>query len=184
MTIVYLVFKFLTFPGTFVKGFWEHLTCKILGLPVESSMYLNLNELCGHVDHSLPKKPFAAFVMAICPSVMNLFIGSVFFSAGNMLIFDMEIGYYESRSAFILGVFMLYIGISFLCNIFPTVVDAMNLYDILYAQKKGNIIGRIFAFVPTAIVYAGAYFERYCVTEILFAVFIIGFSLLKKYMFI
>lgn len=184
MTTVYVIFKILAFPGTFVKGFWEHLTCKILGLPVESSSYLSTSELCGHVDHALPKTPFAAFLAAIGPSLMNLFIGSVFFGSGYKLIFDMGIGYYESRQAFVLGVFLLYIGISFLCNIFPMVEDAMNLYDILYAQKKGNIVGRIFAFIPTAIVYAGSYLERYCVTEILFVIFIVVFSVLKKYMLV
>ena len=181
MTLLYVILKFLTFPGTYVKGFWEHLTCKILGLPVESSAYLTTNELCGHVDHSLPKKPSEAFLLAIGPSVMNLFIGASVLSAGYKLIFDMGISYYESRTAFVLGVFLIYIGISFLCNIFPMVEDAMNLYDILYAQKKGNAVGRIFAFVPTALVYAGAYLERYCVISILWIVLVVAVSVLNKY---
>lgn len=184
MTTVYVIFKILTFPGTFVKGFWEHLICKILGLPVETSAYLSLNELCGHVDHTFPQKPFAAFVMATVPSLMNLFIGSAFFGSGYKLIYDMEIGYYESRLAFVLGVFLLYIGISFLCNIFPMVEDAMNLYDILYVQKKGNTVGRIFAFIPAVFVYAGSYLEKYCVTSVLWLVFIVVMSIMSKYAFI
>jgi len=184
MTMIYAILKFLFFPATYVKGFWEQFTCKILGLPVETSNYLAANEMCGHVDHALPKNPSSAFLMAIGPSVMNLFIGSSFFGAGYMLIFEMGIGYYESRTAFVLGVFMLYLGISFFCNIFPTVEDAMNLYDVMYSQKKGNIIGRIFAFIPTALLYAGAYLERYCVTSILWIVLVVAVSILNKYAFI
>lgn len=184
MTVLYAVFKVITFPGTYVKGFWEHFICKILGLPVENSVYLSMNDVCGHVDHALPKRPFGAFVMAAFPSFMNLFIGSSFLSAGYMLIFEMGIGYYESRTAFVLGAFMLYLGVSFLCNVFPMVEDAMNLYDLLYSQKKGHIIGRIFAFIPTALLYAGAYLERYCVISILWLVVVIVVSLLNKYAFI
>lgn len=181
MTVIYAILKLIVFPGTYVKGFWEHFTCKILGLPVESSAYLSTNELCGHVEHALPKNPIAAFFLAVFPSIMNLFIGSSFLGAGYMLIFEMGIGYYESRSAFVLGILLLYLGISFLCNIFPMVEDAMNLYDILYSQKRGNVIGRIFAFIPTVIVYAGAYLERYCVISILWIVLVAAVSIISKY---
>lgn len=181
MTVIYAIFKLITFPGAYVKGFWEHLTCKILGLPVESSSYLSTNELCGHVEHALPKKPVEAFILAILPSVINAFIGSSFFGAGYMLVFEMGIGYYESRTAFVLGILLLYLGISFFCNVFPMIEDAMNLYDILYSQKKGNIIGRIIAFIPTAVVYAGSYLERYCVISILWLVVIAAVSILNKY---
>ena len=35
MTKLYIIGKILTFPGAYIKGFWEQLTCRILGLPVE-----------------------------------------------------------------------------------------------------------------------------------------------------
>ena len=146
MTGLYIASKILSFPGAYIRGFWEQFTCKLLGLPVEIPGYLRIDEACGHVEHALPKKGFAAYLIATGPGFMN-------FNSG----------------LFILYALMVYVGASLLCSAFPLVEDAMNLYDLLYRQKKGNIIGRIFAFIPTVITYAGAYLEKYCITFILVA---------------
>ena len=60
-----------------------------------------------------------------------------------------------------------------LCNIFPLVEDAMNLWEVAYKQKKMNIIGRIFFAIPSALAYAGAFLEKYCVTFIALAAAVI-----------
>lgn len=173
MTALYIASKILTFPGAYIKGFWEQLTCKLLGLPVEVPGYLRIDEACGHVEHALPKKGFAAYLIATGPAFMNFNIGFWIFLAGFLNLRFMGITPNDSLGLFIMYVVMTYVGISMLCNVFPLVEDAMNLYELLYKQKKGNVVGRIFAFIPAVITYAGAYLEKYCITVILWIVFML-----------
>ena len=56
MRTVYIITRIITFFGAYLRGFWEHLTCKILALPVEVPGYLRLDEACSHVEHSLAKR--------------------------------------------------------------------------------------------------------------------------------
>ncbi len=164
MTALYIASKILTFPGAYIKGFWEHLTCKILGIPVEIPGYLRIDEACGHVEHSLATKGFRAYLLATGPAFMNFNAGIWIFLAGFVNLNYMGITPYDSVGLFVLYILMTYVGVSMLCNVFPLVEDAMNLYDLLYSQKKGNAVGRILAYIPTVITYAGAYAEKYCIT--------------------
>ena len=173
MTALYVASKILTFPGAYIRGFWEQLTCRILGLPVEIPGYLRIDEACSHVEHAMAKKGFAAYLMATGPGFMNFNAGFALFFGGFMNLKYMGITPFDSVPLFILYVVMTYVGISMLCNVFPLVEDAMNLYGLLYTQKKGNIIGRILAFIPTVITYAGAYAEKYCVTLVFWIVYIV-----------
>lgn len=75
MTKLYIIGKILTFPGAYIKGFWEQLTCRILGLPVEVPGYLRIDEACGHVEHAFAKKGFASYLMATGPGFMNFITG-------------------------------------------------------------------------------------------------------------
>ncbi len=167
MTKLYIALKILTFPGAYIRGFWEQLTCKILGLAVEVPGYLRIDEACGHVEHAMAKKGFASYLIATGPGFMNLMTGFPFFLAGFLNLRYMGMTPADSLPLFIFYILMLYVGISMLCNLFPLVEDAMNLFDIVYTQKKTNIIGRILMFIPSVITYAGAYLEKYCVTVIL-----------------
>lgn len=170
MTKLYIASKILTFPGAYIRGFWEQLTCKILGLPVEVPGYLRIDEACGHVEHVMAKKGFASYLMATGPGFMNFMTGLPFFLAGYLNLKYMGITAYDSVPLFIFYLLMLYVGISMLCNLFPLVEDAMNLFDVVYTKKKTNIVGRILMFIPSVITYVGAYLEKYCVTVILWIV--------------
>lgn len=173
MTALYIASKILTFPGAYIKGFWEQLTCKILGLPVEVPGYLRLDEACGHVEHSLATKGGAAYLMATGPAFMNFSAGLWIFLAGFVNLRYMGITHYDSIELFAAYVLMTYVGVSMLCNVFPLVEDAMNLHDLLYRQKKGNFLGRILAYIPTMIAYAGAYAEKYCITTLLWIIVLV-----------
>lgn len=170
MTKLYIISKYLTFPGAYLRGFWEQLTCRILGLPVEVPGYLRIDEACGHVEHAMAKKGFAAYLIATGPGFMNLMTGIPIFLAGFLNLNYMGITPKDSVGLFVFYVLMMYAGVSMLCNIFPLVEDAMNLHDLLYRQKKGNIVGRIFAAIPMAITYVGAYLEKYCITVLLWII--------------
>lgn len=169
MTKLYIALKILTFPGAYIRGFWEQLTCKILGLAVEVPGYLRIDEACGHVEHAMAKKGFASYLIATGPGFMNFMTGVPFFLAGFLNLKYMGITLADSTGLFVFYILMLYVGISMLCNLFPLVEDAMNLFDVVYGKKKTNIIGRILMFIPSVITYAGAYLEKYCVTPVLWA---------------
>ncbi len=173
MTTIYIITRILTFPGAYLRGFWEQLTCKILGLPVEASGYLRIDEACSHVEHSLAKKGFASYLMATGAGFMNFMTGLPIFLAGFMNLRYMGITYQDNLGYFIFYVLMTYAGFSMLCNIFPLIEDAMNLFDVAYKQKKLNIVGRIIFFIPSAITYAGAYLEKYCINFIILAAAVI-----------
>lgn len=170
MTKLYIASKILTFPGAYLRGFWEQLTCKILGLPVEVPGYLRIDEACGHVEHVMAKKGFAAYLMATGPGFMNFMTGLPIFLAGFLNLNYMGITSKDSVGLFVFYVLMMYVGVSLLCNLFPLVEDAMNLTDLLYKQKKGNIVGRIFAAIPAGITYVGAFLEKYCITLVVWVV--------------
>mgnify|MGYP003425148020 CR=1 FL=1 len=170
MTVLYIASKILTFPGAYLRGFWEQLTCKILGLPIEVPGYLRIDEACGHVEHGLAKKGFSAYLMATGPGFMNFMSGVFMFLAGYLNLKYMGITATDSVPLFVFYILLTYVGISLLCNIFPLVEDAMNLYDVAFSQKKMNAVGRFFAFIPTVITYAGAYLEKYAVTVIFWIV--------------
>ncbi len=173
MTALYIASKILTFPGAYIKGFWEHLTCKILGLPVEVPGYLRFDEACGHVEHTLASKGFSAYLMATGPAFMNFSAGLWIFLAGFVNLRYMGITPYDSVGLFVSYVLMTYVGVSMLCNVFPLVEDAMNLHDLLYRQKKGNFLGRALAYIPTMISYAGAFAEKYCITTLLWIIVLV-----------
>ena len=178
MTKLYIASKILTFPGAYLRGFWEQLTCRILGLPVEVPGYLRIDEACGHVEHVMAKKGFAAYLIATGPGFMNLMTGLPLFLAGFLNLRFMGITPMDSAPLFVFYVLLMYVGISLLCNLFPLYEDAMNLYDLLYKQNKGNIIGRTLASIPTGITYAGAFLEKNCITVLLWIVaMILAFTL-------
>lgn len=173
MTILYIVSKILTFPGAYLRGFWEQLTCKILGLPVEIPGYLRLDEACGHVEHGLATKGFAAYLIATGPGFMNFITGFPIFLAGYLNLAYMGIRFTDSAPIFIAYAVMTYVGISLMCNVFPLVEDAMNLFDVAFSQKKMNVVGRILTFIPSVITYAGAYLEKFGITVILWIAFVV-----------
>ncbi len=173
MTALYIASKILTFPGAYLRGFWEHLTCKILGLPVEVPGYLRIDEACGHVEHGLAKKGFASYLMATGPGFMNLVTGFPIFLAGYINLCLLSVRPSDSVGLFIFYVLLTYVGISLLCNLFPLVEDAMNLHDVAFSQKKMNVVGRILAFIPSVITSVGARLEKYGIPVILWIVFIV-----------
>ena len=169
MRTIYIITRIITFFGAYLRGFWEHLTCKILALPVEVPGYLRLDEACSHVEHSLAKKGFSAYLIATGAGFMNFMTGLPIFLAGYMNLKYMGLTAYDDLGYFIFYVVLIYIGLSMLCNIFPSIEDAINLFDVAYKQKKMGIIGRIVFAIPSALAYVGAYLEKYCITFVALA---------------
>ena len=222
MTVFYLISKYATVFGSLVKGLWEHISCGILKIFVEDARYLQPTELCGHVEHELPKDRAKAFLICFIPTIVNALLAFFLGGAGFMGLFNL--GVQKSSPVFWVYIVLYYLGISFFCNMFPLVEDAMNNWSGIYQsalsdeekarneeikqlqlankaaekeaqklakekakEKKGtapvkikkssdggekikketNIFTKILLFIPSAIMYGGAFLEKYCVTFII-----------------
>ncbi len=176
MRLLYVIIKFICFPGTYLRGFWENLTCKVLHLEVESEGYMRPDEACGHVEHTLASTGWSAWLMAVGPGFMCFCTGSAFFLFGLFDIFYMGITFYDNAVLFILSIISMYLGGSLLCAAFPLTEDILNFWDVAYrgGLKGGNIpvkilkiIGIILSFPVALITRVGAFLEKNCVTFLL-----------------
>ena len=181
MRMFYVITKLIVFPGAYIRGFWEQLTCRILKLMVEPGGYIRLDEACGHVEHSLAKKQFAAYLIATGPGFMNFNIGFFLFMWGFMNLRFMGITVYDSIPLFIIYVISMYLGVSFLCCLFPLTEDVLNYWSIAYTKNENRrILGSIFGFLPMAVTRLGAFLEKNGIIFILWVAFLIwqlGFKL-------
>ncbi len=173
MTKLYIIFKLLTFPGAYLRGFWEQLTCKLLGLPVETPGYLRIDEACGHVEHALAEKGGAAYLIATGPGFMNLMTGFPIFLMGYVNLAFMGITFRNSPALFIFYAVMMYLGISLLCSLFPLIEDALTLHEKVFSKGGTNVVAKIFMAIPSLITTAGAYLEKYCIPLIFWVAVII-----------
>ncbi|MBQ3051812.1 MAG: hypothetical protein IJC96_07975 [Clostridia bacterium] len=131
MVILYEIIKMITFPGALLKGFLEHLFCRLWKVPVEYSDYMQRNELCGHVEHLLaPHK--GSFAICFGPHIIMALLGCIIAFPGAMNLF--YIGTFNW-----LSVILLYVGVSFLSNAFPLVEDALNMWSELFSEESKGI---------------------------------------------
>ncbi len=173
MSMLYIICKTLTLPGAYIKTFWEHLTCRLLGIPVESTDYLHFNEVLGHVEHEFPKSMPRSFLFCWLPGFINRLFGIPMAFAGALGIFYLgvepvirETG--KTTWLFFVYLIMLYLGLSLLNNVFPMIEDAVDLWDRLYGKNSNaNIVWKILLFVPAACMLAGSYAEQYALSMLL-----------------
>ena len=164
-------------PGALLKGFLEHLFCRICGIPVEYAEYMQRNELCGHTEHLLAPHR-GSFSFCFGPHIIMLILGMV-------TAFPASIDLFYLGTVTPADVILCYIGISFLTNCFPMVEDALNMWDNLYGtESAGEVDGagaythkptkgasKVLLAIPAAIMTGGAYIESWGVTLITSCVF-------------
>lgn len=178
MRIIYVIGKYVTFPGTFLRAFWEHLTCLLLGIPVENTGYLRADEMCGHIEHLLPEKAGAAYIQATAPGVMGLLTGLPMFMLGFANLRFMGFTFSDSAVLFVLYIAMTYVGASIMCCLHPQYEVALNLWDLTLSKlRSGNaksVIGGVLMLIPSLFVYIGAVLERFSVPVIVWAAFAVA----------
>lgn len=160
MTTLYIITRFLTFPGALVRGFLEQLICRIHKIPVEDNRYLRRDELCSHIEHEFMPKPWSAFAICFFPMLIQLVLGFLvsITAAMNLLYlgaFSWPVG--------LIDIVCLWVGISLSVNCFPSIEDAINLFGLLY-HSDANLLQKIILTPGTLICYAGSFLERYCIT--------------------
>ena len=132
MKTLYLITKILTYPGAFMRGFWEHVTCRMLKLRVTDRVYLRANESCGHAAHAPAMTPARAFLLSYLPYIPQRILGWLFVgaSAAPLLLFNMR--FRDENPLFILEAVSLFLGLSLLCNSFPQWEDARRHWRLFY----------------------------------------------------
>lgn len=160
----YILGKILTFPGAYLKGYWEHLTCRMLKIPVESKGYLNLNETCGHVEQDIAPTVWKKYLAATASGFANAVLGFVMAIGGVVGLYYLGVTPSKSLPMFIFYVATSYLGVSMLCNIAPMVETALFLWEGVYGKGSKNFVAKILLFIPTVITVVWAYLERYTLT--------------------
>ncbi|MDR3314137.1 MAG: hypothetical protein LBS96_06735 [Oscillospiraceae bacterium] len=165
MSIVYLITKILTYPAAYFKGFWEHLTCRILDIPVVRGGYLRSNHFCGHVEHAPAQSAGKAFLLAFLPWLAQKLMALVFLTASAVPLFLFGLRGASETSFFWVELILLFIGLGFLCNAYPLRADFDVLWHSFYkAEQKPSIVARILLAPLNATFAAGAWLEHYGVS--------------------
>ncbi len=161
MTFLYELTRLLTFPGAFVRCFWEQIVCRICGVPVEDNRYLRADELSSHVDHEL--MPTASSAFAIC------FVPAFFNAIGAFALAIIPLAYlfiYETTNTVLAVVCAVsyWLACSLYINSYSLIEDAKNMIGKVYGD--GNIFQKVLYAPAAAILYIGSYLEAYGVTFI------------------
>jgi len=134
MDTLYLFTKIITYPGAFMKGFWEHVTCRALELRVTSRRYMDANETCGHAAHAPAMSAVKAFLLSLLPYLAQRALGWLFlgFSVAPLLLFNLRSR--EENPLLLLEYLALFLGLCLLCNSFPQWEDARRQWRLFYGR--------------------------------------------------
>lgn len=163
MNVIYLIVKYITVPATYMKAFLEHMTLRIYEVLIEDGRYLRANEMCGHIEHEFIKKRSVSFGVCFFPFLFNLIFGIVFISVGALNVYYLGEFFAKSGNVKIINFIFLWLGISFLTNLFPQLEDAITLKELIYGGNS-NLFVKIIAAPVFAVLYCGAYLEKWGVT--------------------
>ena len=180
MTWLYVLTKTIFFPGAFLKGFWEHVTCRLLGVEIYAAdTYLSRNRLCGHV--SMLPEPNAAksFFACFLPMLLNFSLGFPAFACGILTLGFMGVDVIDPLTGKFCPLFILYVllylfGASCMCSLFPYTEDVRHLWRTHYGSDgTASGVGKVLAFLPTCLMTVGAYLEKYSVTFFITVAFLV-----------
>lgn len=174
MKAVYVISKYVTFPGSFSKGFLEHVVCRLLGVNIYAAdKYISRNELSGHVAVLPPQGYIMSFLICLLPGLVNFLIGAAGYFCSLSTLGILGVGFYDFFSGskipmFFVYCFFFWFGGSFMCNLFPYYEDTQHMWETLYSSgSKAGAFAKIVLFIPSVIIFAGSYLEKYGITLII-----------------
>ena len=162
MTKLYILTKYLTFPGALIRCMWEQIVCRICKVPVEDNRYLRNDEMISHVDHELMPKARGAFAICFVPAFMN-FIGALFLALAPVM-FTLYARFDDTVLTLVNGL-AYWFAFSLMVNSYPLIEDVYNMMEKVY--KQGNFLQKIFYAPAAAFLFIGAFVEKYCISVIL-----------------
>ena len=81
---------------------------------------------------------------------------------------------YDSLPMFIFYVVLIYLGVSFMCSLFPLTEDILTYWDIAFHGKKGpSFILKVISFPLALVTRIGAFCEKNCINFLLAIIFIV-----------
>lgn len=134
-------------------------------MPVEDASFLHKNELFGHIEHSLIESKAQNVVFCLLPGFINGLISVPLLLTSSINLFYFGVGMRDAATGltnpmFFIYVVMFWVGISLWCSKYPMYEDVLQMKEKIYT-KKTNKFTKVILFVPTAIVYAGSFLEKY-----------------------
>lgn len=168
MINLYVATRILTFPGTILRNFWEHLICRLCSIPAEDIRVFKVNEMCGHVDHDLIKEKSKSFAMCFAPFLFNFILACIFFLGGSY-----RISYIGDFKSVLSWVFM-WMGISLATNCVPSFEDVLTFKDVFY-NNETKLIVKILVAPFYGLIYGFSLFERVGLTFVISILFAIVF---------
>ena len=176
MIYLYVATRVLTFPGTVLRSFWEHLACRLCSIPVEDVRPFKVSEMCGHVEHELINKKAHSFFMCFTPFFLNFVLSCCFFLGASY-----RIAYIGDVKSIISWLFM-WMGISLAANCVPSFEDVLVFKDLFY-NKDTNIVAKIIFAPFFIIIYGFGILERCSITFVLAILFAVVFPQIFNLLF-
>lgn len=168
MTNLYVATRVLTFFGSMLRAFWEHVACRICGVPIEDARVFKGSELCGHVEHSLEKNKKRIFLICFLPFALNLIFSCLFLLSGAYRV--VYVGDYKSITSWM----FLWLGVSFAANCIPSFEDVLCFGEAFY-NSETKLVVKILLAPFYAIIYGFGVLERYSITVVISILFAIIF---------
>ena len=168
MINLYVATRILTFPGTVLRNFWEHLICRLCSIPAEDIRVFKVNEMCGHIEHELIKDKPKSFAMCFVPFLLNFILACCLLLGGAYRI--AYIGDYKSMLAWI----FMWMGISLATNCVPSFEDVLTFQDVFY-NKETKLIVKILVAPFYGLIYGFSLLERVGLTFVVSILFAIVF---------
>ena len=175
MTGLYVATRILTFFGTYLRTFWEHVTCRIAKIPAEDVRAFKSSEMCGHVEHALTENLKQSFLICWLPFTLNFIIGCSLLMTGAYRLFF--IGQTDALQPYILTI----LGFSCLANCAPSFEDALMLKDLLYGGRSKVLKVILSPFF--AVAYSMSFIERYSITIVFAGAFTVLFPCIFNSLF-
>lgn len=157
MSFIYIFTRYLTFPAAFIRCMWEQIVCRFGKIAVEDSRYMRDDEMCSHIEHEIVQGRVASVLMGVIP-FLSAAVGTVAFS-----VFPYVFRPTSFAGTVFCGLSVWFV-ISFASNCFPSIEDVLNMKERIY--KESHTAFKIILAPVFALLFVGAYLERYCVTFI------------------
>lgn len=174
MNTLYIITKWLTFPGAMVRALFEQLVCRICGIPVEDNRVLRNDELFGHVEHELAPTTRSAFAICFVPAFLNCVLATLLLlpSALSIFIFQMT-----GVIPMLVNIVAYWFAASLFANSYPLIEDAMNMKEKIY-EGKSTWLKIVYA-PGFAFLYVLSFLEKYCITFLGVIALTVAFAIAK-----
>lgn len=171
MSVIYVATRIITFFGTYLRTFWEHVACRLCKVAVEDIRAFKNNEMCGHVDHEMVKKASHSFLICWLPFTMNFILGTMLLLSGAYKL--IYIGVTDSVFYYV----TFWLGISCFANCTPSFEDVIAFKENLYSGE--GFTRKIILSPFFAVCYVMSFLEKAGITLLL----AVGFSILFPQIF-